>query len=260
MLQNPYVLLGVGALGLVGFAILLYFGIQKLQDERAAKDQAEAGQTPADPAAPETGEAAPVRPAPARANPVRSRGSAHEVLRVLRDNLTGRLVIELAGRRYTSLDEVQDAALTNGLLTTLSDLHTFTGAPAAPAAGPAAQAPVAPVPAGPKAAPANAAPPAAPKPLPPPTMNPFKQMQVLRELAKNPPPELKNITEQIDEVLQARIAGTPLAERKLRMRTGRKGEALFDLDGESYPSVDEVPDMAVRETLRAAITTWEKTQ
>jgi len=91
-------------------------------------------------------------------------------------------------------------------------------------------------------------------------MNPFKQLQVLRELAKNPPPELKSITEQIDDVLQARLVGTPLAERKLRMRTGLKGEALFDLDGESYPSVDEVPDMEVRETLRAAITTWEKTQ
>jgi hypothetical protein len=91
-------------------------------------------------------------------------------------------------------------------------------------------------------------------------MNPFKQMQVLRELAKSALPEPKSITEQIDDVLQAQISGTPLAERRLRMRIGLRGEAQFDLDGESYPSVDDVPDMEVREALKSAITAWEKTQ
>lgn len=266
MTMNPAILLAVGAVGLMASLLLLYLGIQMLREERAKKDAA-ATDTPAT-GTPE-GEAAPpaapvVKPPPAK--PARSRGSAHEVLRVLRDNLTGRLVIEIAGRRYASLDELTDPALSDGLLTTLGDLQTFTGAAALPPGEPTAL-PVArtiappPLAATPAAQPATGpAPSGPPKPLPPPSMNPFKQMQVLRELAKNQPPEPKSITEQINDVLQAQIAGTLLAERKLRMRMSARGEAQFDLDGESYPSVDEVPDMEVRETLKAAIAAWEQTQ
>ncbi|MCC7361501.1 MAG: hypothetical protein IT317_18585 [Anaerolineales bacterium] len=260
--MNPPLMLTVGALGLVGCLILLYVGIQMLREERAAKDRQEAaapveGTGPADGPAETTPDAAPTPAKPAPAKPAfgRPKGSAHEVLRVLRDNLTGRLIIEIAGRRYANLDELTDPALNEGLLTTLADLRAFTnGAAAAPEAEapPAARALPTPTPAVP------AVPPAAPKPLPPPTMNPFKQMQVLRELAKNPPPEPKTIAEQIDEVLQGRLAGTPLAERGLHIRPGPRGEALFDLDGESYPAVDDVPDLAVREALKGAIAAWEQ--
>jgi hypothetical protein len=83
-------------------------------------------------------------------------------------------------------------------------------------------------------------------------------MQVLRELAKNPPPPPKTIAEQIDEVLQGRILGTPLIHRGIHVRPGPRGEAVFDLDGQSYPSVDDVPDGEVREVIRAAIADWEK--
>lgn len=263
-MSNPTVLFIIGALGVVGFLILLYVGVQMLRDERAAKDRTDAA--PAD--VPVAGAAAPAetKPAPAKPTPAR-KGSAHEVLRVLRDNLTGRLVIEIAGRRYANLDELSDPALADGLLTTLNDLRAFTGGAALPPGEPAETAPAAAMAARtvvatpPAAAPLTPSARAAPaKPLPAPSMNPFKQLAVLRELAKNPPPEPKSITEQIDDVLQAQILGTPLAERKLRMRTGLRGEAQFNLDGESYPSVDEVPDMEVREALKAAIAAWERTQ
>ncbi len=266
--MNPYVLLAVGALGIVGFVILLYVGVQMLREERTAKDRKD-GAAPDPPTAlPADGEAAPVamaKPAPPKPTPGRSKGSAHEVLRVLRDNLTGRLVIEIAGRRYANLDELNDPAVTDGLLTTLNDLRAFTGDAALPAPEALVSAPalttrtgVTPLPSGANLT--TSAPAAPARPLPPPTMNPFKQLAVLRELAKNPPPEPKSITEQVDDVLQAQILGTPLAERKLRMRTGLRGEAQFDLDGESYPSVDEVPDMEVREALKAAIAAWEQMQ
>ena len=264
--MNPPLMLTIGAVGLVGSLVLLYFGIQMLREERAAKDRQEAA-APPDPAAADN----PAAPAPAKAAPAkpaagRPKGSAHEVLRVLRDNLTGRLIIEIAGRRYANLEELTDPALNEGLLTTLNDLRVFTGAAATPSAEalPTARAlpptPATNLPAPTPVTPPAALPPAAPKPLPPPTMNPFKQMQVLRELAKNPPPEPKTIAEQIDEVLQEQVRGTPLAERGLRIRPGPRGEALFDLDGESYPAVDDVPDMEVREALKAAIAAWEQTR
>src|SRR5216110_2541543 len=68
-------------------------------------------------------------------------------------------------------------------------------------------------------------------------MNPFKQMAVLREIAKNPPPELKSITEQIDDVLQARIIGTPMIHRGLHVKPGPRGDAIFEADGQSYSAV-----------------------
>jgi hypothetical protein len=89
-------------------------------------------------------------------------------------------------------------------------------------------------------------------------MNPFKQMQVLRELAKNQPPPPKSIAEQIDEVLQGKLADTALLQRGIRMRPGPRGEAIVDLDGQSYPTVDEVPDAEVRDVIRAAIAEWER--
>jgi hypothetical protein len=91
-------------------------------------------------------------------------------------------------------------------------------------------------------------------------MNPFKQMAVLREIAKNPPPPTMTIAEQIDAVLQDHIQGTPLVSRGIRMRPGPRGDAIFDLDGLSYTGVEELPDEAVRVVVRAAIAEWEAKQ
>ena len=264
--MNPTILLIVGAVGLAGCVILLLLGLNMLRAERGGKDNAPA-------ASAEAPAAEPVRPAAAAggSNPFlgvtarlsggAARGNAHEVLRVLRDNLTGRLLLEIAGKRYASLAEVSDGDVRQAVMTTLHDLEAFAGgtlelAPAQRlaelAGGPARLATVA----APAARP-GADKPAEYRPLPAPTMNPFKQMAVLRELAKNPPPPPKSITEQIDDVLQARIIGTPMIHRALHVRPGPRGDAIFEADGQSYPSVDELPDVEVRDAFRAAIADWE---
>ena len=197
-------------------------------------------------------------------------GSAHEVLRVLRDNLTGRVVIELGGQRYSSLDDVLDPDLRRALQLTLTDLAAFqgdlsAGEPARPSQPmPAVQPPPERVE---QAAPARPSNPPAPRgmsyeaqSLPRPSMNPFKQMAVLREMSKNPPPATMTITEQIDAVLQEHIRGTALVERGIHMRPGPRGDAVFYLDGTSYTGVEELPDEAVRVVVRAAIAEWEARQ
>jgi hypothetical protein len=286
-------------LGLVGCLLLLYFGIQMMREERAAKEAkgTAPGQDEKTDATPEAAEPSALPPptsptpsAPGRPNPLtsvaarlgggRPKANAHEVLRVLRDNLTGRLLIEIAGQRFASLRDLQDPTLYQGLVTTLRDLYAFAGDASAPgedvreAATPAilpdpGLSPMPPMPhaSAPLGGPSTSTPAAArpagtnaeARPLPAPSMNPFKQMQVLRDLAKNPPPPPKSIAEQIDEVLQSKLAGTPLLQRGLRMRPGPRGEAIFDLDGTSYPAVDEVPDAEVRDVIRAAIAEWEQT-
>jgi hypothetical protein len=293
--MDPIILLIVGAVGLAGCVILLLLGLNMLRQERAHKDgaTAEAAPSSAGPsgagpsgaaasiAAPQSAASKPETTQPELAKPAGAssggtavgaafagvtarftgggaRGNAHEVLRLLRDNLTGRLMLEIAGKRYASLDEVSEGEMRQALMTTLHDLEAFAGggAPggamgladvdrqaAAPAATATRQAP--------------AATPAEYRPLPPPSMNPFKQMAVLREINKNPPPPPKSITEQIDDVLQERMIGTPLVHRGLHVKPGPRGDAIFEADGQSYASVDELPDVEVRDVIRAAIAEWE---
>jgi hypothetical protein len=259
--MDPTILLVVGAVGLAGCVILLLLGMNMLREERGGKEGAPAdGSVPA--ATPALEPAKPAAAASGGSNPFlgvtarlsgggAARGSAHEVLRVLRDNLTGRLMLEIGGKRYASLSEVVEPEMRQALMTTLHDLEAFAGG-ALPPGAPAQRLPE----------PATTARPGSEKPaeyrpLPAPTMNPFKQMAVLRELAKNPPPPPKSITEQIDDVLQARIIGTPMIHRALHVRPGPRGDAIFEADGQSYSSVDELPDVEVRDVFRAAVIDWE---
>src|SRR5262249_32407016 len=126
--MNPTILLIIGAVGLVGCIVLLLLGLNMLREERTGKQ----GQAPAAPggAVPEANSAAaeaakpvsaasgpnPLAGVTARLSGAGARGSAHEVLRVLRDNLTGRLVLEIAGKRYASLDGVGEGDMRQALM------------------------------------------------------------------------------------------------------------------------------------------------
>ena len=281
-------LCGIGFTGFAGFCLLLYVALRMWRDEQARKG----GGTPRSGAAgtaqtsqpswlasllggKASSPAASAAPAAeprsgAAGTPASQPADAHEVLRVLRDNLSGRLIVEIGGKRYAKIGEIQDATIGQGFLTTLRDLSRFAGGfSTAPAGPPTPQAPQPQAEAAPRAAPQpqpRAEPPpsvqpaASAEPLRKPSMNPFKQMQVLREMEKNLPAAPKSITEQIDEVLQAKIAGTPLARRGMRVRAGVGGSAAFDLDGKAYDAVDNIPDPDARDVIRAAIKEWEKKQ
>ena len=304
--MDPRLLLLVGGLGLVGCLILLVMGFNMLREERASKEGAaapEAGGSAPSPAAPRPAIAAsPAEPEPLYAAPPTAapgpgpgsmrlgegmtrlmagvmarvparagsaaKGSAHEVLRVLRDNLTGRILIELGGQRYTNLGDVREPELRQALQTILEDLDLLRGGLTAEPPSllpPAGQLELAPpeqpanLPARPPAS-TPSRPAGGERTLPRPTMNPFKQMAVLREMSKNPPPPELTIAEQIEVVLQAHIQGTPLVERGLHMRPGPRGDAVFELDGESYTAVEALPDEAVRAVVRGAIAEWEARQ
>lgn len=101
---------------------------------------------------------------------------------------------------------------------------------------------------------------AEPPPLQRPSMNPLKQMRVLREIEKRPQPQLKSIPEHIDEFLQQKLLGTPYIWRGIRVRASATGTVEFEADGKTYESVDEVPDPEVRALIRAAVAEWEKTR
>ncbi len=77
-------------------------------------------------------------------------------------------------------------------------------------------------------------------------------------LASSPAPVLKSIVAQIDDVLQIRLAGTPLATKGIRLVETPSGGVLVHVGANSYEGIDLVPDAEATAAIRAAIAEWEK--
>ncbi|MEW5828072.1 MAG: hypothetical protein AB1846_04210 [Chloroflexota bacterium] len=67
-----------------------------------------------------------------------------------------------------------------------------------------------------------------------------------------------SMVEQIDAILQDKIAGTPLAEKVIYLTESRGGGVLVNVGNLRYEGVNEVPDPEIQAALRAAIAEWEK--
>jgi len=70
-------------------------------------------------------------------------------------------------------------------------------------------------------------------------------------------PQPKTIVQQIDEVLQKRLAGTPLGTRNIHLAEGLGGSVEVWIGLQKYKGIDEVPDPEVVAAIRAAISEWE---
>lgn len=67
----------------------------------------------------------------------------------------------------------------------------------------------------------------------------------------------KSIVEQIDEILQAKLEGTPLEERGIRLVEGPDQGMVIEVGLERYREVDSIPDEEIRQILRASVAEWE---
>lgn len=94
----------------------------------------------------------------------------------------------------------------------------------------------------------NPVPAAPPRPVPAPS-------QVGDENA--PAASAGSIVAQIDSILQARIAGTPLGEKGIRLQDSPDGGVLVWVGIDKFQGVEEVPDEQIRAAIRAAIAQWE---
>jgi hypothetical protein len=72
-----------------------------------------------------------------------------------------------------------------------------------------------------------------------------------------PAPVPQSIVAQIDSVLQARLARTPLAEKGIRLQESRDGGVIVWVGIDKYGGIDDVPDDEIKAALRAAIADWE---
>lgn len=278
LIENAPWLLGLSIVAILGFVVLLAVGLNMMR--REAKQDGPPANAPAPLDSKPAGLTLPAaiteRLAPRAVAPADP--SANEVLRVLRDRLTGRVLLEINGRRYAQLSEVTDSDVRRALLLTLRDLQEFVGLSglgASPAPAPmAAPAPAAMPESLPGSTPAadpesvlsqlNAAPlpraDDAHAPLKLPSMNIFKQMAQAREFSAKEIAPIKSVVQQIDDVLQHLIVGTPFARQNLHVAAGPSGNVIFEVDTDVYNAVDEIPDRNLQVVFQEAIRRWEQAQ
>jgi hypothetical protein len=174
------------------------------------------------------------------------------ILRIKNEN--GNMTLDLDGSR------VDTSALSSNHRKRLIELVTLIrpwleGKPAAAAsmtASPPRFDDAQPTPPTPLSAPVQ---PAAP-PTPPTQPAALKSAAIARE--DRPIAPANSIVGQIDSVLQARIAGTPLEERGVFLAQTPEGGVMVYVGLTKYMGIDEVPDEEIKTAIRAAITEWEK--
>jgi hypothetical protein len=172
--------------------------------------------------------------------------------------------VEVYGRRYRTRAEITEAPVEQQVKNASSDLNHFLNEATDQATKALAASALAPLPALNKKDIPDTRPvvkvslqEAAQMEIKQPTMDIMTQVRYMRDQQKKPLVQIKSIMEEIDEILQVMLIGTPLMGRGLKAADGSHG-AVFSLDGKNYDSVDGLPDSEAREMLRAAIQKWDQ--
>ena len=129
MAETSPVLLLIGMVVLILVAVGIFVAtLAYLQRAQSRKRAQEAAPRPLPPSL-ETPLAGPPAQAPLQAamSPIETPASPGEVMRVVRDERTGRVLVEVDGQRYTHIREISDAQVGRRVLWAIADLVRFTG-------------------------------------------------------------------------------------------------------------------------------------
>jgi hypothetical protein len=72
------------------------------------------------------------------------------------------------------------------------------------------------------------------------------------------PAPAKSIVQQIDDILQEMVAGTPLVEKSIRLVDEPTHGVIVWIGLEHFEGINNVPDLEVRTIIQAAVREWEK--
>lgn len=233
----------------------------------------------------------PLEPRPTTDEDPRERRSLpmgyREIMRVLRDEDTGAIIVEVEGSKYRRLTEIQDGRIGNQILEAIADLIKFTGGIVRGQWAAASATPAVPTREGPTQ-------PQAIEPISPPqpvaTELPDSDeeafLQRLREgdlqTGRTPAREARPSTigflrrqksqasaegigtggtfiDEIEEILQRMIsaAPTPLGQ-EVHVGTGLDGGLQIQVGLRYFSNADEVPDPTIRNLIKAAVKEWER--
>jgi hypothetical protein len=84
-----------------------------------------------------------------------------------------------------------------------------------------------------------------------------KAVKVTNEKAP-PAPAMKNMIEQINDVLQSKLATSVFKDREIQLLESPEGGVTVKDGGNDYDGIDSVPDAEVRSLIRQAVSEWEK--
>jgi hypothetical protein len=210
-----------------------------------------------------------------------------EIMRILRDEDTGAIVVEAEGRQYRQLVEIRDGRIGSQVLEAIADLIKFTGgivtgqwAKPVPTSAPTVERPPQPQVVEPASLPRTMA------AEPPSSDEEEAFLRRLREkdlqASKTPAREARpgimgfirrqkpqaaaegtgaggTFIDEIEEILQRMIsiAPTPLG-KEVHVRTGPDGSLQIESDGQYFSRPDEVPDPTIRDLIKAAVKEWER--
>jgi hypothetical protein len=211
-----------------------------------------------------------------------------ELLRLLRHPASGQLIVEVAGQRYTKLAEISDKKIGQYILKLVAHLLVFTNGVILTGAGMKSLAvpKVEEVPE-PLLAPQERLRPQAPPPLPvsppPPAVPAAPSPEVeaallasLKAAAPTPPPPPKrgffgratsqpaphipglNLAGEINEIVQARLRYSPLAQNRIEITADPRGGIRIQVNNNFYGSPDEIEEGEVKDLIKASIQEWER--
>lgn len=287
ILQNAGIIFVIIVVGLILSIALLAVGLNVRRGEKPKDEAQPQGGTPVPTAPSPPRFSLPTLTAPTAQPAAPIDPNANEVLRVMRDKLTGRVLLDINGRRYSQLSEITDSDVRRAFLLTMRDLQEFAGVSLSTVGAPPPAAPVVPTPPSPAATlVASVAKPVSaldsddaeairarlnPAPLPKqggdahtplkaPSMNLFKQISVSREMSAKELTPIKSVAQQIDDALQHVILGTPFALQNLHVASKPDGGVLFEVGTNVYDSVNDIPDRALQVVFQEAIRRWEQAQ
>jgi hypothetical protein len=255
---SPVLLLGA-IVGLVGLAILVFVlflgGLRGGGDKKKARKPRRKQQA-STPEALQDGEPA-------------ETPQQGEMMRVLRNPDTGRVLVEVEGRHYEHIREIEDAQVGRRVLWAIADLIRFTGGVATnPHAVRSASAAVDWEQGTPASTPgadrAWATPPAGETSAAP-AANLSKSMSAFFQRGLSPAPSDPAVpapgsfVEQIEALLQKRLqALDPPLPHEVHIQSGPEQRLQIQVGREVYGSVDEVADPQIRALIQAAVAEWEQ--
>ena len=94
-------------------------------------------------------------------------------------------------------------------------------------------------------------------PIPKPTPQPSAPRASIIAKEDRPSAPANSIVTQIDAILQARLAGSPLEGRGVFLTQSPEGGVIVYVGLTRYTGVEDVPDAEVKAAIRAAISEWE---
>jgi hypothetical protein len=195
-----------------------------------------------------------------------------EVMRVLRDEMSGALVIEVEGQRYHRLADIRDGRVGRRVVWAIAGLLRFTegvslesvarSAPAvAGAPSPDSQA---------ERMPDTSQPPSPAVPAEALTATEEKFLRRLKEeglaetegrrgKAAKPVTKPRTFVDEIEDILQEFIRESVVpVDKSVHVHTGSDGALEIEVGGQVYESPDDVPDPIVRGLIKAAVDEWER--